>query len=156
MKNWAKQIKNIKDKYKLLRGDAWENYRKVCQDESIELSKIINFEGKYLKILLDEDGNYPNSIDQLYIYVKSQTICGYLGSDEKLGIRLEGIGFIYQNYSDSIYFSMDSVTSHEFEISEIEKNLEIVTEITQEDFLELFSELQEKSSLRFINILKNK
>ncbi len=156
MKNWTKQIKDIKDKYKLLREDAWENYRKVCQDESIELSKIINFEGKYLKILLDEDGNYPNSIDQLYIYVKSQTIGGYLGSDKKLGIRLEGIGFIYQNYSDSIYFSMDSVASHEFEISAMEKNLEIITEITQENFLELFSGLQEKSNLRFINILKDK
>lgn len=142
------KILQIKEKYKSLIDKAWENYRSVRKDEEDEISKVLNFVGKYLKIY------DPLNELNIFIKVKNQCTCPYCGDINKLGLRITGIGFDQENSSDSVWLMLDGVYTYEFDISSISTNLDNVEEITCEEFKKYYIEVSKKAENKFLELIK--
>lgn len=144
MKN---RILQIKEKYKPLINEAWENYRSVRKDEENEISKVLNFEGKYLKIY------DPINELNIFIKVKNQCTCPYCGDINKLGLRITGLGFDQENSSDSVWLMLDGVYTHEFDMSSISTDLDNIEEISCEEFKKYYFEACKKAEEKFLNLI---
>lgn len=144
MKN---RILQIKEKYKPLINEAWENYRSVRKDEENEISKMLNFEGKYLKIY------DPLNELNIFIKVKNQCTCPYCGDINKLGLRITGLGFDQENSSESVWLMLDGVYAYEFEISDISTELDNIEEISCEEFKNYYFEACKKAEEKFLKLV---
>jgi hypothetical protein len=137
------EIKKILDKFKEKRVIAWENYREVCKAEQEELKKYLDFKNKYYRI--DDCGSI------YYLYVRSQVVGEYL-STEKPGLQLKGLGFYIPQSDDYIDFFCDQEFSYSIDLTDIDNELNNkISEITEEEFKDKFSEWISKVSYRFDN-----
>lgn len=124
-----KKINDIITKYQELRNSAWNNYRNICSQEQKEIGDIIDFKGKYLKILEYNECTY--------IYVLKQ----YLINDQKLSndffIRLVGPGVTFYIDQDLkyMYGKFDEEFAHELSVRDIKSNLKNIEEISKEEFI---------------------
>lgn len=143
MKN---RILQIKEKYKSLINEAWENYRSVRKDEENEISKVLNFEGKYLKIY------DPINELNVFIKVKDQCTCPYCGDINKIGLRITGLGFDQENSSESVWLMLDGVYTYEFDMSSISTDLDNVEEISCEEFKKYYFEACKKAEEKFLKL----
>ena len=141
MKN---KILQIKEKYKPLINEAWENYRNVRKEEEEEISKELSFEGKYLKIY--------DSLNELNIFLKveNQCTCPYCGDIHKLGMRLMGLGFNQEISDESVWLMLDKNYVYEFEISNINESIGNIEEITCEEFKKYYIEISKKAENKFL------
>ena len=144
MKN---KILQIKEKYKPLINEAWENYRSVRKEEENEISKELNFEGKYLKIY------DPLNELNIFIKVKNQCTCPYCGDVNKLGMRFTGLGFDQENSSESVWLMLDGVYTYEFDISNISAELDNIEEISCEEFKNYYLEACKKAEEKFLKMV---
>lgn len=123
------KINNIITKYKELRNTAWDNYRNVCNQEQEEIGNVINFKGKYLKIL-----DYDKYV---YIYVFNQYFTNDQERSNDFFIRLVGPGVTFYINEDLkyIYGEFDEAFTHELNVRNIKSDLKNIAEISRKDFI---------------------
>lgn len=147
MKNKILQIKN---KYRPLIDKAWEDYRALRKNEEEEISKELNFEGKYLKIY------DPLNEQYIFIKVKNQCTCPYFGDHNKTGIRLVGLGFDQYQYvdlSDSVWLMLDDNYTYEIDVSNLNTEIDNIEEISSDDFKKYYFEASKKAEDKFLKLL---
>lgn len=145
MKN---RILQIKEKYKPLINEAWENYRSVRKEEEEEISKELSFEGKYLKIY------DPLNELNIFLKVENQCTCPYCGDISKSGMRLMGLGFDQEISDKSVWLMLDNNYVYEFEISNINESIGNIEEITCEEFKKYYIEVSKKAENKFLELIK--
>ena len=123
------KINNIITKYKELRNTAWDNYRNICNQEQKEICDIIDFKGKYFKIL--EDNKY------VYIYVLDQYFTNDKERSNDFFIRLKGPGVVFYIDEDFeyMYGEFDEEFTYELNVRNIESDLKNIEEISRKDFI---------------------
>jgi hypothetical protein len=129
----SKQINEIKNKYKNLKDDSFNTYLKVCHEEEKELSSVIDFKGKF--ICIDECK---------FLYVNEMFEHKSLSNNKPI-IVLRGQGFKYliTPYEDSTYMEWDQFFSHEITIDNIEREINKIKEITEEEYNKMFLKMLE-------------
>lgn len=139
--NISNRIKEIKDKFESLQTKAWENLQNIREKENEELSKVLNFENKY--VCID---------DNEYIYVNEQFQHKNIHTGNPI-IVLRGQGFKYEitEYADATYMNWDQFYSYEFEISEIESIVTKIKDITKDEYDKAFIDMIEKVKKEHMN-----
>lgn len=141
-----KKINDIITKYRELRNTAWNNYRNVCKQEQKEISDIIDFKNKYLKII-----DYNKYI---YIHVFNQYFTNDQERSDDFFICLVGLGvaFCIDNY-EYMYGEFDEEFTHELNVRNIEFYLKNIKEISREEFITECEKYFTNAKKSFINIL---
>lgn len=123
-----KKINDIITKYQKLKTDAWDNYRNICRQEQKEISDILDFKGKYFKIL-DND-------KYVYIYVLTQDFTKNPESNNSF-IRLTGPGITFYIDEDFeyMYGDFDEEFRYELTIYNIKSDLNHIEEISRKEFI---------------------
>ena len=124
-----KKINDIITKYRELRNTAWDNYRNVCSQEQKEIGDIIDFKGKYLKILDDSK--------HVYIYVLNQYVINDQERSNDFFIRLTGSGvtFYIDEDFEYMYGEFDEEFTYELNVRNIKSDLKNIEEISREEFI---------------------
>ena len=124
-----KKINDIITKYRELRNTAWDNYRNVCSQEQEEISNVIDFKGKYLKIL-----DYDKYV---YIYVLEQYFTNEQERSKDFFIRLVGPGVTFYIDEDLkyLYGEFDEAFTQELNVRNIKLDLKNIEEISREEFI---------------------
>ena len=124
-----KKINDIITKYRELRNTAWDNYRNVCSQEQKEIGNVIDFNGKYLKIL-DND-------KYVYIYVLNQYFTNDQERSNDFFIRLVGPGvtFYIDDDFEYIYGEFDEEFMYELNVRNIKLDLKNIEEISRKEFI---------------------
>ena len=142
-----KKINDIVTKYRELRNTAWNNYRNVCSQEQKEIGNVIDFNGKYLKIL--DDDKY------VYIYVLNQYFTNDQERSNDFFIRLVGPGvtFYIDDDFEYVYGEFDEEFMYELNVRNIKSDLKNIEEISREEFISECSKHFDSAKKSFTKLL---
>ena len=122
-------IDAIIKKYREERISAWEHYRQLCNKVQQEISELINFKGKYLRIYQDYEPD-------IYLFVREQYV---LNNQEKseYQIILNGIGLKMYSGGDNdhVFGEFDKDFQHIIGLVNINNELQFIDELTREEFI---------------------
>ncbi len=140
-----KKINDIITKYQELRNNAWNNYRNICSQEQKEICDIIDFKGKYLKILDDNKSTY--------IYVLNQYFTNDQEHSNDFFIHLVGPGVSFYTDEDLVYGEFDEEFTYELNVSNIKSDLKNIEEISRKEFITECFEYFDEAKKSFTELL---
>lgn len=129
------EYSEIRNKYTKLRDELRKQLINLSEKEDKELSKLFDFEDKFIEITTDN--GYI-----MYLYVDEQFYHS-MGITGHSCVVLRGQGFYSQftDYKDATYAKWDQFCEYDININNLDKELENIKEITKEEYNKAFDDM---------------
>lgn len=138
MESIKEKLNNIRE-YQKVKNEKWESlyktYQKYIDKYNEKVKDLCDFEGKFLKIEVEENYRYA------YLYCNTVMLTKDLSGNQIILLRGYGFTYLVTDYEDDTFCNWDQFFEHKIYIeshSNVEKEFEKISYSNEEEFNEAF------------------